>query len=152
MVTLLPILVGVENLTKICQKISKYKKNFDLENFRSKNRPSPNGLKMVPIDSARRDESNGTIFSLFGEKIFFHFLTKANVTESGDQKSTLNKWPRQDESNGTIFNLFGEKFFFHFLTKANATESGDQKSTLTKWPKNGTNRFSSTRRMEWYHF
>ena len=63
----------------------------------SKNRPSPNGPKMVPIDSARRDESNGTIFSLFGEKNFFRALTHTNATESDGQKSTLTKWAK----NGT---------------------------------------------------
>ena len=56
----------------------------------SKNRPSPNGLKMVPIDSARRDESNGTIFSLFGEKKFFRALTHTNATESGEGRCSVS--------------------------------------------------------------
>ena len=57
---------------------------------RSKIRPSPNGLKIIPFDSARRDESNGTIFSLFGEKKNFRALTRTNATESGEGRCLVS--------------------------------------------------------------
>ena len=67
-----------------------------------KNRPSPNGLKMVPIDAARRAESNGTIFSLFGEKKFFRALTHTNATESGEGRCSVS----------TLIGVYTWKIFF----------------------------------------
>ena len=80
---------------------------------------SPNGLKVIPFDSARRAESIGAIFSPFGEgRIFDPSFSGVCVCQNAKNFFSPNGLKvipfdsaRRAASIGTIFSPFGEGRF-----------------------------------------
>ena len=81
---------------------------------------SPNGLKVIPFDSARRAESIGAIFSPFGEgRIFDPSFSGVCVCQNAKNFFSPNGLKvipfdssRRAESNDIILSPFREKKFF----------------------------------------
>ena len=107
---------------------------------------------MVPLDSSRRAESNGIIFSPFGEGRFltitFSCVCVCQKAKNFFSPNGLKVIPfdssRRAESNGIIFSPFGEGRILDPTFSGICVCQNTKKFFLFKWPKSYTIRFSSS--------